>query len=355
MWISLLITAAHGWDGNGNDWSYQEDPVEDTFQLNTTSFTDTTGAEVGAAWELALWVWNVEAGARLYMPNGGVTDDRTYGGGDNDRNVTMQESMHFGSTLAKARYNSIGDEMTDCDIQMYAANLNGDITWSYDPDGAPGDAYDFTHTAIHELGHCLGLSHSGVDGAIMGSTNGRGTGWERRHLQPDDIDGIRALYGEASPELAVTTELVDLGNGDGLGQAGEEFELIVSAENIGDGRAIDVLGVLNGDPVIALEVDIGDLGEVLAGASVGSLADALVFSFSVLPECSSQAEAILDFEVSDAASEPIEGKVALALDCGLDAAAEGDDSEEPLACGCQSGPGPSWIWLLALLALRHRS
>ena len=50
---------------------------------------------------------------------------------------------------------------------------------------------DLFSTALHEIGHILGLKHSTVDGTIMWPLlqNGLHT------LHRDDIDGIQALYG----------------------------------------------------------------------------------------------------------------------------------------------------------------
>jgi hypothetical protein len=182
---------------NGQDWSYQADPVEEPFSINLASF-GLDAAALLARFEAALAVWNQESGAQLWLRSGGDTPVLQFGGVDDDHNVLMGEPYHFGSTLSVARYRSLGDQMLDCDVRFYARNLNGDIAWSVNPDGAAEGEHDLQHTMTHELGHCLGLSHSDVDGAIMWPTVGSGTGDERRHLHTDDIAGIQSLYGVRS-------------------------------------------------------------------------------------------------------------------------------------------------------------
>lgn len=54
----------------------------------------------------------------------------------------------------------------------------------------------FLETAVHELGHSLGLDHEGDVGAIMNPVlNNRFAGTNEPFLLQDDIDGIRYLYG----------------------------------------------------------------------------------------------------------------------------------------------------------------
>lgn len=69
---------------------------------------------------------------------------------------------------------------------------NGE-TWSNDPDNT---GYDLTEVATHEVGHAIGLLHSGTTSSVMWPNyqalfDGPNTGF----LMADDIDGIRSVYG----------------------------------------------------------------------------------------------------------------------------------------------------------------
>ena len=68
----------------------------------------------------------------------------------------------------------------------------------------PNEAWDnelFYDTALHELGHVLGIDHSNVEEVVMSGTSG-GTAYHdqpgRDQLQPDDIAGAVAIWGPAA-------------------------------------------------------------------------------------------------------------------------------------------------------------
>ncbi|XP_051117809.1 metalloendoproteinase 3-MMP-like [Andrographis paniculata] len=71
-----------------------------------------------------------------------------------------------------------------------------DGRFHYDADeywvnGAVQNAFDLETTALHEIGHLLGLEHSQIPEAIMFSTIDPG---RTKGLHPNDIEGIKALY-----------------------------------------------------------------------------------------------------------------------------------------------------------------
>ncbi len=72
--------------------------------------------------------------------------------------------------------------------------LNGnELTWTTDPASADPNAYDAEEIVTHEVGHVVGLDHSGVLGSTMGF---RGVPGEvrRRTVDLDDVHGASSLY-----------------------------------------------------------------------------------------------------------------------------------------------------------------
>ncbi|KZV21272.1 metalloendoprotein 1 [Dorcoceras hygrometricum] len=67
-------------------------------------------------------------------------------------------------------------------------HFNAYMRWSTAGDA---DAFDIKTTAMHDIGHALGLMHSAVEDSIMFSQLAPGV---TRNIHADDIEGIRVLY-----------------------------------------------------------------------------------------------------------------------------------------------------------------
>jgi len=83
---------------------------------------------------------------------------------------------------------------------MISANITYNTYYGFYPGTSycdslnPHDSwFDLNWVSLHELGHALGLDHSGDTSAVMYAYNG---GCEFRSLTTDDRNGIIAIYGQ---------------------------------------------------------------------------------------------------------------------------------------------------------------
>jgi hypothetical protein len=199
---------------DGERWG--RDPVAAPFFFAPATFAAVGDVdEALAALVDGMVVWNDEGGAAVRLRDGGVL---AAGAPEPDILVYRGEGLFDGTTassaLAVTTTTYEGDEIVACDIKMYATNVYGRIDWSLSADAAPPDTFDLRQNVTHEVGHCLGLGHSEVDGAIMAATLDDGTTASDRHLHPDDQAGLQALYGVAPAP----------GEGEGEGEEGEGEE-----------------------------------------------------------------------------------------------------------------------------------
>lgn len=364
LWAPMALA----WQGAGWDWTWQDPSLTDTFSLNVESWPEDVDRDnLEAMYLTGLAIWNGESHADLYVPYGGLTSETTYGGGDDDVNVSVWFGQDFGSALAQARYNTTSKGMIDCDIRFYGKNLLGTIEWSYDLEGAPEESYDWLNTMVHESGHCLGLGHSDLEDAVMYGYNGPGTGWEARHLHSDDIAGIQNFYGEVEAELELT---VEVSGGEGLLNVGDVVEITAKLANPGDGHAITVTGQVEAEGSL---VEVGGpqvLGDLFAGEETGTLRDELVFEVEVVEAPNEDREVELTVSVEAVGGQTAKETVTVELKgvTGGDDGGGGDgtgggggdgteDTELGVGCGCDGtgGVGPGWAVLgLALLVGRRR-
>lgn len=330
--ISLVVTQALAWEQNVADWSGNTAPVEEPLLLNPTSFTAAglDPDEVEATYQQALDVWNSESGADFYLEYGGRSISTVRGDGDNDVNVTFFGGSTFSAGIAITTWGYFDDTVNDCDTEFHDENLYGALDWHVGEEDAPDGVFDLQHTMTHETGHCLGLGHSADDDAIMRSFTTDGTGEGDRHLRPDDIAGVQAIYGQVAPEL-VTHDAI-LGD---TAFEGDTVRIDLPIENTGDGTAWFVTASVDGeDPY-----ELGSIGaDTPVGARVGPNVYALSFPWSVT--CDGGFDVVLADRIGTT------WDFAVPVEC-----VPLDTTEPPGGCGCASPNGSSSLGLLGLVAL----
>ncbi len=247
----FATTSASAYVLEGFDWMWQPNPVSDPWELNSTSFPVAAGSliEIEDGFVGGLDAWNNAGNAYFAWTYGGITTDLSY---TYDTRMISQWHVSTGAagTLAETRITYYGDDAVECDMRFYGSNAQGSIAWSADPLGAPPGEFDFQKVATHEIGHCVGLDHSGNSDAIMYWATNDGTGPSDRALHQDDIDGLNAIYTEYVPEpdldlVSASTE--DLGDGDGYFEAGEIIGVTFRVDNEADAEAINAIATLNSD------------------------------------------------------------------------------------------------------------
>ena len=272
-------------DPESND-NTQEDP----------SFPGATGAA------LAIWKAAVEWGSgphgdglgdptQVELGSGGANFDFSWQGlapdvGAPNSNVVSEISGTNGGVFAFTE-TPVSDGWR---IRFYA----GAATWNDGPGEVPGGNgnRDLQGVATHELGHALGLDHSGDLSATMISFLTL-TGVHFRSIEADDQAGIQALYGPRAAEKPRVLGYELQGgamtvHGTGFSPTGNEV-WFTNRSPLADGtpaKVGDLAALDNGTRIqLAIPADAGE-GDVLVhrpGLSASTLSNAFPFDPNVPP------------------------------------------------------------------------
>lgn len=194
------------------------------------------GTDVRAALRRALQSWSDAAGIQFLETNS--TNEKISPPNDGDGvNLITISSANAGEfaqadTPARTRvFFDSGGAIVEADIALNPAAQFSD-------DGAFG-TYDLESTFAHEVGHLIGLPHSGVISATMQPRQAKNgvyglPAFTQRSLSADDIAGARALYGEQSAYSSISGRLTT----NTSGRARSIFGAQMFAEDVATGNVV---------------------------------------------------------------------------------------------------------------------
>src|ERR1051325_5093141 len=172
------------------------------------SFIHATGAQVVAAARRALSRWSLASNVQFNVTTS--TNQTVAQDGVSLITVAPENASQFSVPEQPGRtrvfFDANGIFEADLAVNPNVARRDpqtGSLVASFfSTDGADG-SYDLESTFVHEIGHMLGLEHSGIVGATMQPRQGTNGTYNLpsvngRTLSSDDVAGIRAVYGPRS-------------------------------------------------------------------------------------------------------------------------------------------------------------
>ncbi|MFT7624557.1 MAG: MYXO-CTERM domain-containing protein [Myxococcota bacterium] len=167
------------------------------YHINERGSEDVPVEQMRAALQAAFETWSQVESSYLVFVYGGLTNQLEPGPGSKRNVVTWIEDESdwvFVDAdvvgLTTLTFESDTGSLLDADIEFNGA------WFEFNTEAGTTD-YDIEATAVHEIGHLLGLADSEIPAAVMHATHARGT-IERRELHLDDIEAISTLYPTAS-------------------------------------------------------------------------------------------------------------------------------------------------------------
>jgi len=193
--ILVSVVAAGAYKLNGPKWGVQQVP----YYINPAN-PSMTAANAIAAIQAGANAWSMQSNANILPYYMGQTSGTSIT--KNGRSEVFFRNASNGGLYGETYWWYDGSyRLIEADIVFYS-------TYRFFPGGSgcSGSALYLHDAATHELGHALGLGHSGVSTASMYPT----MGWcstSARTLDSDDLAGIEKLYPSGGTNTAPTVTI----------------------------------------------------------------------------------------------------------------------------------------------------
>ncbi|HEX8636354.1 MAG TPA: matrixin family metalloprotease [Pyrinomonadaceae bacterium] len=202
LWVAAVPARAYTYQFGGSSvqvrWTTNPIRISLSTSLNSPPANIKAGSDVLGAARRALRRWSDAANIQLVESSTSVDSVNPSGTGDGINLITVSASAtndaftnQGGQRLGRTRV------IFDSTGRILEADLALNPRVSFSTDGT-SNTYDLESTLVHELGHLLGLDHSGVVGATMQPRQGLNfidPAHTMRTLSDDDLAGIRSIYG----------------------------------------------------------------------------------------------------------------------------------------------------------------
>ena len=187
----MASSQTHAFVLSGQDWTWQPHPMGENFTICDTGANSINANEI-AALQAAAQAWANVAIFDFTFGANACNAAPTFDGVNQISHGPLPASV-WATTFW---WWSNDDEIQEADI-VFSDGSNGLTLSTANP--TPPNQGDFQSIALHELGHVLSLGHAPPPAIMQASIP---AGSQRRVLDPDDQNGIRAIYGADACDLA---------------------------------------------------------------------------------------------------------------------------------------------------------
>ena len=184
-----------------------------TYDSQGQAVTSTMFADFNARWSTSTWQNAILKAAQVYARQTNVNfalvaDDGSEVGliGQYQQGATNYGDIRMGGTHYTQRTGATFLAQAYMPPPLNNWSIAGDVQLNTDSAFNVGATYDLFTVAAHEIGHALGLEHSGDSLAVM---NGCYPG-TKTDLTADDVSGIRQIYSSGQARSA---DAYDAGSG----------------------------------------------------------------------------------------------------------------------------------------------